>query len=277
MSRAFQKNILGGGLILILLYGALAAAMPLMESAYQIRIDLRLLPPSYTHWLGTDQFGRDTFAMVIGGCFASLSVAAMAVVIGAGIGIPLGLIASASDNFLSRSILSLNDFIFAFPALVTAILIHNIFGSGIITAGLAIGIFNIPVFARTLYGAARPLWTKDFIKAARLAGRNNISIAAVHILPLVSSVALAQISMQMGLGILAEAGLSYVGLGVVPPLPSWGRMLNEAQTLIVIAPRLAVIPGLAIAVSVLMFTWIGDKLSDYADPKRREVNDHDHA
>jgi len=277
MSRAFQKNILGGGLILILLYGALAAAMPLMESAYQIRIDLRLLPPSYTHWLGTDQFGRDTFAMVIGGCFASLSVAAMAVVIGAGIGIPLGLIASASDNFLTRSILSLNDFIFAFPALVTAILIHNIFGSGIITAGLAIGIFNIPVFARTLYGAARPLWTKDFIKAARLAGRNNISIAAVHILPLVSSVALAQISMQMGLGILAEAGLSYVGLGVVPPLPSWGRMLNEAQTLIVIAPRLAVIPGLAIAVSVLMFTWIGDKLSDYADPKRREVNDHDHA
>ena len=277
MSRAFQKNILGGGLILILLYGALAAAMPLMESAYQIRIDLRLLHPSYTHWLGTDQFGRDTFAMVIGGCFASLSVAAMAVVIGAGIGIPLGLIASASDNFLSRSILSLNDFIFAFPALVTAILIHNIFGSGIITAGLAIGIFNIPVFARTLYSAARPLWTKDFIKAARLAGRNNISIAAVHILPLVSSVALAQISMQMGLGILAEAGLSYVGLGVVPPLPSWGRMLNEAQTLIVIAPRLAVIPGLAIAVSVFMFTWIGDKLSDYADPKRREVNDHDHA
>jgi peptide/nickel transport system permease protein len=215
--------------------------------------------------------------MVIGGCFASLSVAAMAVLIGAGIGIPLGLIASANDNVLSRAILSLNDFIFAFPALVTAILIHNIFGSGIITAGLAIGIFNIPIFARTLYGAARPLWTKDFIKAARLAGKNTISIAVTHILPLVSSMALAQISMQMGLGILAEAGLSYVGLGVVPPMPSWGRMLNEAQTLIVIAPRLAIIPGLAIAASVFMFTWIGDKLSDYADPKRREGHDYDRA
>ena len=277
MNRALQKKLIRGGFVLILLYAALAIAIPLMESAYQIRIDLRLMPISSTHWLGTDQFGRDTFVMVIGGCFASLSVAMMAVIIGAVIGIPLGLIASASDQILSRSILSLNDFIFAFPALVTAILIHNIFGSGIITAGLAIGIFNIPVFARTLYGAARPLWTKDFIKAARLAGKNTITIAITHILPLVSSVALAQISMQMGLGILAEAGLSYVGLGVVPPMPSWGRMLNEAQTLIVIAPRLAIIPGLAIATSVFLFTWIGDKLSEYADPKRREVNDHDRA
>lgn len=277
MSSALHKKIVSGGFLLIIVYAVLAAAMPLMESFYQIRIDLRLMPISNAHWLGTDQFGRDTLAMVIGGCFASLSVAAMAVIIGAGIGIPLGLIASSQENFVSRSILSLNDFIFAFPALVTAILIHNIFGSGIVTAGLAIGLFNIPVFARTLYGAARPLWTKDFIKAARLAGKSNIAIAAVHILPLVSSVAFAQISMQMGLGILAEAGLSYVGLGVVPPMPSWGRMLNEAQTLIVIAPRLAIIPGLAIAASVFLFTWIGDKLSDYADPKRREGHDHDHA
>ena len=277
MSRAFQKNILGGCLILILLYGAMAAAMPLMESAYQIRIDLRLLPPSYTHWLGTDQFGRDTFAMVIGGCFASLSVAAMAVIIGAGIGIPLGLIASAEENVLSRSILSLNDLIFAFPALVIAILLHNILGPGILTAGLAIGLFNIPVFARTIYGASRPLWTKDFVKAARLAGRSTITIAVIHILPLVSSVALAQIALQMGLGILAEAGLSYVGLGVVPPMPSWGRMLNEAQTLIVIAPRLAIIPGLAIAASAFLFTWIGDKLAENADPRRREAHDHGRA
>ena len=277
MTREKRYRVLSGGLLFVVIYSALAAAMPLLEQHYQIRIDQRLLPISSTHWLGTDQLGRDTFAMVIGGCFASLSVATIAVIIGAGMGIPLGLIASSNDHLLSRSILSLNDFIFAFPALVIAILLHNILGSGIFTAGLAIGLFNIPVFARTIYGASRPLWTKDFVKAAKLAGRTTIVIAAVHILPLVSSLALAQIALQIGLGILAEAGLSYVGLGVVPPMPSWGRMLNEAQTLIVIAPRLAIIPGVAIALSAFFFTWIGDRLSDYADPRRREAHEHDRA
>lgn len=277
MIKRFQNRLFIGGLLFILVYGTLAVVMPFLEHHYQIRIDQRLLPMSSSHWFGTDQFGRDTFAMVIGGCFASLSVAAMAVIIGAGIGIPLGLIASTEESALSRTILSLNDLIFAFPALVIAILLHNIFGSGILTAGLSIGLFNIPVFARTIYGASRPLWTKDFVKAARLAGRSTLTIAAVHILPLVASVALAQIALQMGLGILAEAGLSYVGLGVVPPMPSWGRMLNDAQTLIVMAPRLAIIPGLAIALSAFFFTWIGDRLSDYADPRRREVHNHDRA
>lgn len=182
-----------------------------------------------------------------------------------------------NDHPFNQFLLSLNDLIFAFPALVSAILLHTLLGSGLLTAGLAIGLFNIPVFARTIYGASRPLWTKDFVKAARLAKRSPLTIAVIHILPLVSSVALAQIALQMGLGILAEAGLSYVGLGVVPPMPSWGRMLNDAQTLIVIAPRLAIIPGIAIALSAFFFTWIGDKLSDESDPRRRGTHNYDRA
>lgn len=262
-------------IILLMAVGLLALyLLPLLiflanKSAIDIRLDQRLLTPSTLHWLGTDHLGRDTFTMLMGGCFSSLSVALLAVSIGALIGLPLGLIASEKTSLTSRSILAFNDFIFAFPALVTAILLHSIFGSGLFTAGLAIGIFNIPVFARTVYGAARPLWTKDFIKAARLNGRSRAKIAVTHILPLVGSVTIAQISMQIGLGILAESGLSYVGLGIVPPMPSWGRMVSEAQTLIALSPRLALLPGLAIGLAVSLFIVIGDRLVDLADPKRR--------
>jgi len=267
----FQNRGLWIGTIIIftLLAIALLSLMPGMPDPTLIRVAEKLRSPSIEHWLGTDQLGRDLLGLTMRGASASLLVAIGAVILGAGIGVPLGLMASAHENWLSQAIMRANDFIFAFPALVIAILLHDTVGAGIQNAILAIGIFNIPVFARVVYNKAQSIWTLDFIQAARLIGRRDINIALLHVLPLALGTIIVQITIQLGLGILAEAGLSYVGLGVTPPTPSWGRMLNEAQTLIGLAPRLALVPGLAIALAVLGFTLLGDVLSEWVDPRKR--------
>jgi len=267
----FQNRGLWIGTIIIftLLAIALLSLMPGMPDPTLIRVAEKLRSPSIEHWLGTDQLGRDLLGLTMRGASASLLVAIGAVTLGAGIGVPLGLMASARENWLSQAIMRANDFIFAFPALVIAILLHDTVGAGIQNAILAIGIFNIPVFARVIFNKAQSIWTLDFIQAARLIGRRDVSIALLHVLPLVLGTIIVQITIQLGLGILAEAGLSYVGLGVTPPTPSWGRMLNEAQTLIGLAPRLALVPGLAIALAVLGFTLLGDALSEWVDPRKR--------
>ena len=162
-----------------------------------------------------------------------------------------------------------NDLIFAFPALVIAILITAVFGPSAINAILAIGIFNIPVFARVTRGAALSLWTLDYILAARVAGKRDFRISIEHILPNIASLLVVQGTIQFSLGILAEAGLSYVGLGAQPPTPSWGRMLADAQTMIYLAPRLAILPGMAIVVMVLGLNLLGDGLRDHLDPRIR--------
>ncbi len=247
---------------------ALLSMMPWMSDPTTIRVAERMRAPSFEHWLGTDQIGRDLLGLTMRGTIASLLVAIGAVAIGVGIGVPMGIVASARENWFSQVIMRANDFIFAFPALVTAILLHDTVGSGIQNAILAIGIFNIPVFARVAFNRSQSIWTLDFIKASRLTGRKDLSIAMLHVLPLILGTIIVQATIQLGLGILAEAGLSYIGLGVTPPMPSWGRMLNEAQTLIGIAPRLVLVPGFAIVLAVLGFTLLGDALSEWIDPRK---------
>jgi peptide/nickel transport system permease protein len=162
-----------------------------------------------------------------------------------------------------------NDLIFAFPSLVIAILITAVFGASAVNAIIAIGIFNIPVFARVVRGAAMPIWEREFILAARVAGKNAAHISAEHILPNVLNLLIVQATIQFSLGILAEAALSYVGLGAQPPTPSWGRMLADAQTLVSIAPHLALIPGFAIIITVMGLNLMGDGLRDYLNPRTR--------
>lgn len=236
----------------------------------QIAIAQKLQPPSAAHWLGTDQLGRDMLAMVMVGARLSIAVALVAVGIGMGFGVPLGLTAAARPGSgLDQVIMRGNDLVFAFPSLVIAILITAALGPSALNAIIAIGIFNIPVFARVTRGAALPVWTLDYIRAARLAGKGAARISLDHVLPNIANLLIVQATIQFSLGILAEAGLSYVGLGAQPPTPSWGRMLAEAQTLIGLAPHVALVPGVAILLTVLGLNLLGDGLRDALDPRLR--------
>jgi peptide/nickel transport system permease protein len=222
------------------------------------------------HWFGTDQYGRDVFSMILVGARTSIAVAVLAVGIGMAIGVPLGLAAAAMRGSLADEIIMrANDLVFAFPALLIAIMITAVFGPGAVNAIIAIGIFNIPVFARVARGAALSLWTREFVLAARVAGKGPARISLEHILPNLTNLLIVQGTIQFSLGILAEAALSYVGLGAQPPTPSWGKMLADSQTMFSLAPHLALIPGLAIVLTVLGLNLMGDGLRDVLDPKLR--------
>ncbi len=196
-------------------------------------------------------------------------MAIVAVVIGMGVGVPLGCWAAARGGFVDEALMRFNDLVFAFPALLSAILITAIFGPSAINAIIAIGIFNIPVFARVARAGALAIWPREFILAARAAGKGKALITVEHILPNIASMLLVQGTIQFALGVLAEAALSYVGLGAQPPMPSWGRMLFDAQTRMMVAPHLALFPGIAIVVTVLGLNLMGDGLRDVLDPRLR--------
>ena len=229
----------------------------------------KLQGPSFGHLFGTDNFGRDVFSMIMVGARNSIAVSIIAVLVGAGIGIPLGALAAARGGMVDGFVMRMTDLAFAFPALLTAVIITAIFGPGAVNAMIAIGIFNIPVFARVTRGASLGLWKREYVQAARCAGRNDISITLLHVLPNINHVLIVQATIQFALAIVAEAGLSYVGLGTQPPMPSWGKMLNDAQTFIYDAPWLAIFPGFAITLAVLGLNMLGDGLRDVLDPRVR--------
>jgi peptide/nickel transport system permease protein len=220
----------------------------------------KLEAPNLHHWLGTDQLGRDVLSQILAGAKTSVGVALLSVIIGAFVGVPLGLLAAARRGAVDELIMRGNDLIFAFPSLLLAILITAALGPGAVNAIIAIGIFNIPVFARVTRGGALQLWTRDFSSAARVAGKGLARISLEHMLPNMVGLLAIQATIQFSLGVMAEAGLSYVGLGAQPPTPSWGRMLNEAQTLTALSPTLALFPGLAVLLFVLGLNLLGDGL-----------------
>ena len=253
----------------------LIAAMALISFAWtpyditNLIVANRMKPPSAEFLFGTDHFGRDILSMIMVGSRNSIAVAFVAVGIGMAIGIPLGCWAAARGGWIDEALMRFNDLVFAFPALLSAVMITAIFGPGAVNAIIAIGIFNIPVFARVARAGAMALWPREFILAARASGKGKTQITIEHILPNIVSMLLVQGTIQFALGILAEAGLSYLGLGAQPPLVSWGRMLFDAQTRMMVAPYLALFPGMAIVITVLGLNLLGDGLRDVLDPKLR--------
>ena len=267
-----RSLVLGAVLTALFVGAAVLSFFWTPHDVAQMNIPGKLQPPSAVHWFGTDHFGRDIFSMVMVGARPSIAVALVAVGIGMALGVPLGLAAAArSGGLLDEVIMRSNDLVFAFPALLIAILITAVFGASALNAIIAIGIFNIPVFARLSRGGALSLWKREYILAARVSGKGAARISFEHILPNIANLLIVQGTIQFSLGILAEAGLSYVGLGAQPPTPSWGRMLADAQTLIGIAPHIAIFPGLAIVFTVLGLNLMGDGLRDLLDPRLRRA------
>lgn len=266
-----SPNFLIGAAITLVF--ALAALISFVWTPYDYllqNIPNKLKPPSAEHWFGTDHFGRDIFSMIMVGARTSIAVAFIAVTVAMVIGVPIGLWAAAKRGTLLDDVLMrANDLVFAFPALLIAILITAVFGPGAINAIIAVGLYNMPVFARLARAGALSLWQREFIMAARVSGKGAARISFEHILPNIFNTLVVQATIQFALGILAEAALAYVGLGVQPPTPSWGKMLADSQTMISLAPHVALVPGLTIVLMVLGVNLLGDGLRDIFDPRLR--------
>ena len=266
-ARRHPGFVIGGVLSLLLLLAAALSYVWTPYSVYEVDMDAKLLPPGAQHWLGTDAFGRDVVSLLLVGARASILVGVIAVGIGLVVGTALGLLASAKRGWVEETIMRVSDFGFAFPAILSAIMLTAVYGPGIVNAIIAIGIYNIPTFARITRAAANSVWNRDYVLAARASGKGPWAITWQHVLPNVLPVLIVQATIRFAIAILAEAALSYLGLGTQPPQPSWGRMLAEAQTMLYQAPLLAVWPGVAIALAVLGLNLLGDGLRDLLDPR----------
>lgn len=273
MRHPFRNmNFTLGGLITLALI--LTALLSLIYTPYdpnRMNLSQRFLPSNAEHWFGTDQYGRDILSRVMRGAVNSIVVGLVAVSIGMGFGVFLGSLAAFYRKWVDEIIMRISDVLYGFPAVLSAILITSILGPGVINSMVAIGIFNIPIFARLTRATSLSIWERDYVTAARAIGRKNSGIIWNYILPNILSPLIVQGTVQFAIAILAEAGLSYLGLGTQPPHPSWGRMLNEAQTFMGTSPYLAIIPGCAIALAVLGLNLLGDGLRDMIDPKLSKI------
>ncbi|HWH81891.1 MAG TPA: ABC transporter permease [Burkholderiaceae bacterium] len=258
---------IGGVLVALLVATALLSFVWTPYPSADLDIPNKLQAPSAVHWLGTDSLGRDIVSLLIVGARNSIAVGFIAVGIGIAFGVALGLLAAAKRGWVEELVMRVADFTFAFPALLSAVMLTSVYGPGLGISIVAIGIFNIPWFARLTQASANAVWAREYVLAARACGKGPLAITLRHVLPNIASVLIVQATIQFAVAILAEAALSYLGLGTQPPTPSWGRMLNEGQNMMYQAPWLAVWPGLAIVFSVLGLNLMGDGLRDLLDPR----------
>ncbi|GIQ75580.1 ABC transporter permease [Bradyrhizobium sp. RD5-C2] len=259
------------GLAVIVLCILLAVFAPLIVPYDPIATSWSLVrkAPSLQHWFGTDELGRDVLARVVFGARASLLAGVISVSIALAIGVPLGLLAGYRGGFIDALISRITDAMLACPFLILAIALAAFLGPSLGNAMIAIGVSATPIFIRLTRGQVMSVKVEDYVEAARAMGNPRWRIALVHILPNILPALLVQATLSIAAAIIAEAALSFLGLGQQPPAPSWGSMLNAAQRFLTSAPWMAIWPGLAIFLVVLSFNLVGDGLRDALDPKAR--------
>jgi peptide/nickel transport system permease protein len=273
VSRRLPPTLLVGAILVgLVVITALVSTLWTPSDPTHVEVGVRLRGPGAGYLLGTDQLGRDELSRLMAGATNTLFIGIVTVLIALGVGVPLGGLAALYRGRLEEATMRLSDVLLAFPAILLAILFAAVFQPSRFTAMSAIGIALVPVFARVVRGAGLQVMQQDYVTIVRTYDGGNAWIFVRHLLPNVSSVLIVQATVAFAVAILAEAALSYLGLGTPPPTPSWGRMLSESQTFLNQAPLLAVWPGVAIALSVLGFNLLGDGLRDLLDPKLGEVS-----
>ena len=260
-----------GGLVVVTLFVLMAVLAPLLAPYDPIKTSWTLIrkAPSWQHWMGTDENGRDVFSRVMFGARASMMAGVISVGIAAGFGVPIGLLAGFAGGKTDMIIGRLVDAMLACPFLILAIALAAFLGPSLENAMVAIGITATPIFVRVARGATMDAATNDYVEAARALGNPPWRVALRHVLPNIVPPLMVQATLAIAGAIIAEASLSFLGLGQQPPAPSWGSMLNAAQRFLTQAPWLAIFPGAAIFLVVLSFNLVGDGLRDALDPRAK--------
>ena len=271
LRRLLRRKGAVAGFVVIAVFVVLALFAPLIAPYDPIATSWTLVrkAPSAMHWFGTDELGRDVLARVVYGARASLLAGAIAVAIALGVGVPLGLLAGYRGGVIDALISRITDAMLACPFLILAIALAAFLGPSLGNAMIAIGVTTTPIFVRLTRGQTMSVKVDDYVEAARAMGNPRWRIALVHILPNIMPALLVQATLSIAAAIIAEAALSFLGLGQQPPAPSWGSMLNAAQRFLTQAPWIAVWPGLAIFLVVLSLNLVGDGLRDALDPRAR--------
>ena len=269
----FSRGLVVFGLVVILLFIIAAVFAPWIAPYNPDKIDMNhaLLQPSSAHWLGTDALGRDTLSRTIYGTRISLLIGLVVVVFGSIVGMFLGLVAGYYGGWIYNIVMRLVDALMAFPMLILALLLASLLGSGIRNIIIALGIAMIPAYARLMCGQVMSVRENDYILAGRSMGASHTRIMMRHLAPNCFPPLIVMMTMMLGTTILAEAGLSFIGIGVQPPVATWGNMVNDGRTYLLSNPLLSFAPGLAIMLVVYAFNMVGDGLRDALDPQLRGV------
>lgn len=269
LARRHPIGFLGGVIVaLVVLMAIFAPTIATHDPAAQE--SKRLLPPSADNWMGTDELGRDVFSRIVYASRTSLYVGVLSVALAVSLGVTTGVLSGYIGGTFDNLVMRVVDIIFAFPALVLAIVITGLLGPSLTNAMVAIGVVFSPQFARVARGSVLSVKNEVYIEAARVIGGKEWHIVWRYVLPNITAPLIVLATLTLSLGILAEAGLSFLGLGTQPPDPAWGLMLSQGRKFMELSPGLAIFPGLAIMITVLAFNFLGDGLRDALDPRLRE-------